>query len=78
MGNAAPGGNNIVDGLLKYQYHRKNTVLVGYHNGMEGVHKDNLTYISEQAFAPYRNLGGVDFLGKSSDQITKEDFAILA
>jgi len=69
LGNAAPGGNNIVDGLLKYQTHRRNTVLVGYHNGFEGVVKDQLIYITEQSFAPYRNLGGVDFLGKSIEQI---------
>jgi len=25
MGNAAPGGNNVFDGLLKFQSMRKNT-----------------------------------------------------
>lgn len=34
LGNAAPGGNNIIDGLLKYQQHKKNTALVGYVNGV--------------------------------------------
>ena len=37
LGNSAPGGNNIFDGLLKFQLLRRNTTLVGYVNGVEGV-----------------------------------------
>lgn len=65
LGASAPGGNNIIDGLLKYQLSRKNTMLVGYQGGVQGIMDDNVVPITEESFAPYRNLGGYDYLGKS-------------
>jgi diphosphate--fructose-6-phosphate 1-phosphotransferase len=78
IGNPAPGGNNVMDGLLRYQTHRRSTIIIGYQNGMKGVVEDKIVYITEQSFAPYRNLGGVDYLGRSSSQLLEADFGVLA
>jgi len=34
--------------------------------------------ISEESFAPYRNLGGVDYLGRSSERLPRENFQRVA
>ena len=47
LGAPAPGGNNIFDGLLKYQALRKGTTLVGYWNGVSGLRDDHLINITE-------------------------------
>jgi 6-phosphofructokinase len=65
LGNTAPGANNIVDGMLKFQLRRKNVQLVGYINGVDGIVNDKLQIITEESYAPYRNLGGCDYLGRS-------------
>jgi len=36
-GNASPGGNNIIDGLLKFQQQRKGLEIYGYMDGADGV-----------------------------------------
>lgn len=67
LGSAAPGTNNVVDGLLRYQSQQKGTTLVGFINGYDGVVSDNLLTITEESYAPYRNLGGSDYLGNSGE-----------
>ena len=66
-GNAAPGGNNVIDGLLKFQQQKKGLELCGYMNGVDGIQTESIIKISEESFAPYRNMGGYDYLGKSKD-----------
>ena len=66
-GNAAPGGNNIIDGLLKFQQQRKGLDIFGYMDGADGITNEQMIKITEESFAPYRNLGGYDYLGKSKD-----------
>jgi 6-phosphofructokinase 1 len=78
MGNAAPGGNNIIDGLLKFQLQKKGVELVGYLNGADGILTDDLLQITEESFAPHRNLGGYDYLGKSKDHLADEHYEALA
>lgn len=39
---------------------------------------DDLVEINEQSFAPYRNLGGYDYLGKTKEQLTPEIIEDLA
>jgi hypothetical protein len=34
VGSQSPGGNNIVDGLLRYQKQRENVELIGFVNGL--------------------------------------------
>jgi hypothetical protein len=78
LGNAAPGGNNVIDGLLKFQLKRKAVQLVGYINGVVGMENDKIHTITEESFAPYRNLGGYDYLGRSSENLEPNQFPILA
>ena len=78
LGNNAPGGNNIIDGLLKYAHHNKRTSLFGYVNGIAGVKSDSLLDITEESYAPYRNLGGYDYLGRSKAMLDPSQFRELA
>jgi len=38
-------------------------------DGADGIVNDSMIKITEESFAPYRNLGGYDYLGKSKDQL---------
>ena len=76
-GNASPGGNNVIDGLLKFQLQKKGLEVYGYMNGSTGIMDQTLIKITEDSFAPYRNLGGYDYLGKSSDQLSQSHFEPL-
>lgn len=67
LGRAAPGGNNIIDGLLRYQKQRKHVELFGFLNGINGMLEEKYTVITEKTFKPFRNLGGFDYLGRSLD-----------
>jgi len=77
LGQCAPGGNNIFDGLLKFKDQNKGTKLFGYINGIHGVHNHQLCEINEETFAPYRNLGGYDYLGRSEISIGNRHFESL-
>ena len=77
LGNPAPGGNNILDGLLKYKAYRKDATLVGYWNGVEGIKEDTLVEITEESFAPYRNLGGYDYLGQSTERLRSDSYDVV-
>ena len=37
MGRQAPGGNNVVDGLLRYASQRGNVELIGFIGGVDGL-----------------------------------------
>jgi len=45
LGNPAPGGNNIIDGLLRFQNKRKSTNLWGYLHGIAGLIGDKMVGI---------------------------------
>ena len=51
--------------------------LVGYINGFDGIVNDRLQIITEESYAPYRNLGGCDYLGRSGN-ISKDKFSLVA
>jgi 6-phosphofructokinase len=78
LGNAAPGGNNIIDGLLKYANQNMRTSLVGYVSGIAGVENDNLLEITEDSYAPYRNMGGYDYLGRSKAKLDETQIKMIA
>lgn len=78
VGNVAPGGNNIFDGLLRFKRSRKGTNLMGYLNGVQGLASSSLLTISEESFAPYRNLGGYDYLGKTDEILVPSMFPVVA
>jgi len=47
-------------------------------NGIDGIMNDTLLEITEVSFAPYRNLGGYDYLGKTKEHLTAEHIENLA
>jgi|LauGreDrversion4_2_1035121.scaffolds.fasta_scaffold1489160_1 6-phosphofructokinase len=73
LGSAAPGGNNIIDGLLQYQLKHKNAQIVGFVKGVEGVYSESLLSITEESFAAYRNTGGYDYLSRTKERLEAKD-----
>jgi len=72
MGRQAPGGNNIIDGLLRFQAQRENVTLYGFINGVEGLLGEDFEIMTRENFAPYLNLGGYDYIGRGSDRLSEE------
>jgi len=50
MGRQAPGGNNVIDGLLRYQSQRQNVGLYGFVNGVDGLLKNDFEIITKDNF----------------------------
>ena len=74
MGRQAPGGNNVVDGLLRYQAQRSNVELIGFINGADGLVNNDYETMTRENFANYVNLGGYDYIGRGKDELrTDED-----
>mmetsp|Transcript_21842 Transcript_21842/g.16188 ORF Transcript_21842/g.16188 Transcript_21842/m.16188 type:complete len:377 (+) Transcript_21842:1461-2591(+) len=70
LGAQTSGGNNVIDGLLRFQEQRKGHVrILGFVNGMRGFQNEEVLEVTEEAFRLFRNSGGYDFLGKSSDAL---------
>jgi 6-phosphofructokinase len=69
LGRHSPGGNNVIDGLLRYQKLRGNVELLGFVHGLNGLMNDNIAVIKEETYKPFRNLGGYDYLGRSHDSL---------
>lgn len=67
LGRQAPGANNVVDGLLRFKAQRKNVELIGFINGVEGLHIAEYVEMTKESFALYVNLGGIDYIGRGSD-----------
>ena len=67
IGKQAPGGNNLIDGLLRFAKQRGNVELFGFRDGVDGISKETIFPIEEKTFKSYRNLGGYDYLGRSTD-----------
>jgi len=47
-------------------------------DGADGITNETLVKVTEESYAPYRNLGGYDYLGKSKDQLDQSHFEPLA
>ena len=69
LGRQAPGANNVVDGLLRFQAQRKNVELIGFINGVEGLYKEDFVEMTKESFSLYVNLGGIDYIGRGTDQL---------
>mmetsp|Transcript_38639 Transcript_38639/g.36996 ORF Transcript_38639/g.36996 Transcript_38639/m.36996 type:complete len:361 (+) Transcript_38639:1220-2302(+) len=70
LGAQTTGGNNIIDGLLRFGAQSESNVkLLGFVNGMKGLLASEVHEIDEASFKLFRNLGGYDYLGKSSDAL---------
>jgi 6-phosphofructokinase len=73
MGRQAPGGQNVIDGLLRYKKQRPGAKILGSTDGIWGlINSKDLLEITEDNYAPYRNLGGYDFLGNGVTNSIKD------
>lgn len=66
-GRQAPGGHNIIDGLLQALKSRPGSQLVGFLGGTLGMFEKRHVVITEENFKPYRNQGGWEAIGRSVD-----------
>ena len=73
-GRPCPGAHNIVEGLYNaLKLLNQDAVLYGFKNGTLGLFKGECVEITEELFEDFRNTGGVDVLGRSVDQMYKEE-----
>ena len=73
LGAQTTGGNNIVDGLLRFKSQNPEKVkIVGFIEGMRGVETNNVLEITDERFKLFNNTGGYDFLGKSSEAVRNQ------
>lgn len=73
MGKQAPGGQNVVDGLLRYQKLRGNVEMFGFLDGVAGVLSQRYIDIDRESFTNFCNLGGYDYLGRGADSLRTEE-----
>ncbi len=78
LGRQAPGANNVVDGLLRFQAKRSNVSLVGFINGVEGLLAENFQQLEQDDFKHYRNLGGIDYIGRGKDELRSSEDKLRA
>ncbi|KAL2499197.1 Pyrophosphate--fructose 6-phosphate 1-phosphotransferase subunit alpha 2 [Abeliophyllum distichum] len=69
-GRQSPGGHNVLWGLLDaLKVHNPNSVLLGFLGGSEGLFAQKTLEITNDILATYKNQGGYDLLGRTTDQI---------
>lgn len=73
MGRQTPGGQNVIDGLIRFQTQRKNVELVGFINGVKGLFANDTETISWDTYKNFVNLGGYEYIGRGPDQIRSEE-----
>lgn len=73
-GGQAPGGHNVVAGLLD-ALKKTNSAsrLIGFLDGPIGVIKNRYIELTPETVEPYRNTGGFDMLGSGRDKIEKPE-----
>ena len=73
MGRQAPGVNNVVDGLIRFQQNQQQKVeLFGFINGVLGLLNNDYEVMTRETFQNYVNLGGIDYIGRGPDEIRTE------
>ena len=74
-GEQAPGGNNIINGLLEFKKNCKNqnVTLIGFLGGNLGMFEGKYIDINEINFSMFKNQGGFDFLGTSNDKLRSNE-----
>ena len=73
MGKQAPGGQNVVDGLLRYQTKSGSVELFGFVDGVAGLLNQKYININRESFTNFCNLGGYDYLGRGADSLRSEE-----
>lgn len=76
-GGPAPGGHNVISGLLDYLIARNaDSVLIGFLGGPSGLTDANYTLLDDQKVAHFRNQGGFHIIGSGRTKIeTADQFA---
>jgi diphosphate--fructose-6-phosphate 1-phosphotransferase len=78
FGRQAPGANNVIDGLLRYQAKRKDVSIIGFINGVEGLLSENYRELKAEDYQHFRNLGGIDVIGRGKDELRNKSEKIKA
>ena len=73
MGRQAPGGMNVIDGLLRFQAQRENVELIGFINGVAGLMSNDYEIMTIENFKNYKNLGGYDYIGRGADELRTQE-----
>ncbi len=75
-GGPAPGGHNVLAGLLSaLLMQNKDSRLIGFLNGPKGILENNMRELSPSLVESYRNTGGFDLIGSGRTKIeTQEQF----
>ncbi|CAL5019188.1 unnamed protein product [Urochloa decumbens] len=69
-GRQSPGGHNVVWGLYEaIKAHNKNSNLIGFLGGSDGLLAQKTLEITDEVLSSYKNQGGYDMLGRTKDQI---------
>lgn len=76
-GGQAPGGHNVISGLLDaLKKMNPESLLYGFLGGPKGIIENSHVLLDEEKLAPYRNQGGFDLIGSGRTKIEKpEQFA---
>ena len=73
-GGPAPGGHNVIAGLLDaLQDIHVHSTLVGFLGGPAGILRGRKIALDERVVAPFRNTGGFDLLGSGRDKIETDE-----
>lgn len=69
-GGPAPGGNNVISGLLDaLKKLHPSSQLIGFLDGPSGIIENKFIALTEDKLAPYRNQGGFDCIGTGRTKI---------
>nr|XP_027205426.1 uncharacterized protein LOC113799034 [Dermatophagoides pteronyssinus] len=76
-GGPAPGGHNVISGLFDRlkEYHR-DSVLIGFRGGLEGLFAKNYFEVTDDLLSVFRNSGGFDFLWSGRGKLTDDNIDI--
>lgn len=76
-GGQAPGGHNVIAGVYDYiKRVSKDSVLIGFTDGPQGIYNNKFFIVDDTKMNAYRNFGGFDMLGSGRHKIEKpEEFA---
>ncbi len=73
-GGQAPGGHNVILGLLEgLKGGNAESKLLGFQNGPGGILKDDCIELTPKFVAEYRNTGGFDMIGSGRTKIETDD-----
>jgi len=69
-GGQAPGGHNVIAGLLDgARSAHADSKLIGFIGGPKGILDGNFADLTPEVVGPYRNTGGFDLIGSGRDKI---------